>query len=111
MLYTTTAKHATTNTNEKELTTMTKHELLKEYSALCEAKKVRIDGIYNNSNKSDIQNAIDCLKCPDTELDDYLTVIKLKFPNTHSKITTNGNYKVHPYNRLYVYNTARLALA
>lgn len=90
---------------------MTKHELLKEYVELCEVKQMEIDGIYANSNKSTIQNAIDCLKCPDENMDDYMTIIKLKYPNTYSTISTNWNYKTHRFNRLYVYNTARLLLA
>lgn len=90
---------------------MTKRDLLKEYHGLCIAKEVEIEGIYSNSNKSDIQAAIDCLKCPDEVLDDYMTVIKLKYPNTHRTISAVGDFKTHKFNRFYVYNTARLLLA
>jgi hypothetical protein len=90
---------------------MTKKELLKEYHNLCSTKKVILDGIYDNSNKDTIQNAIDCLKCPDETLDEYMTVIKLKYPNTHRTIANNGDFKRHSYNRLHVYNTARLILS
>jgi hypothetical protein len=90
---------------------ITKRDLMLEYNSLCDKMKMRIDGIYNNCNKDTIQNAIDCLKCDDKTLDDYMTVIKLKYPNTHRTISSNGDYKRHPFNRLYVYNTARLIVS
>jgi hypothetical protein len=88
----------------------TKADLLKEYRALCDVKRVTLDGVYSNSNKSDIQNAIDCLSCSDELMDKYMTVIELKYPNMHRAIS-KSNFKRHSYNRLFVYNTARLALA
>jgi hypothetical protein len=90
---------------------MTKQELLKEYADLCEVKGVEIDGIYASSNKSEIQAAIDCLKCPDETLDDYFTIIKLKYPNIYRTISTNGDFKSHRYNRFYVWTAARALLA
>jgi hypothetical protein len=90
---------------------MTKSELMKEYNRLSEEKGVHLDGINCNCNKSQIENAIECLKCSDETLDEYLTVIKLKYPNTYNTIKNNGNYKHHSYNRLYVFNTARMILA
>lgn len=90
---------------------MTKRELLQQYSTLCDTHQIyRLDGIGENSRKDEIQNAIDCLSCPDETLNDYMTVVKLKYPNTHRTIANNGDWKTHPHNRLYVYNTARLAL-
>ena len=89
---------------------MTKTELIKEYERLSTEKKVHIQGINYNSNKSELENAIHCLLCDDETLDDYLTVIKLVYPNTYNVIKNNGDYKTHPHNRLYVYNTARAAL-
>ena len=89
---------------------MTKSELLKEYAQLCEEKRVKLDGVYSNSNKQDIQNAIDCLKCSDETMREYLTVIKLKYPNMYRAIVAS-DFLHHNYNRLFVYNTARLALA
>ena len=91
---------------------MTKNELLNEYRTLCNKKGLfsELDGINGNSRKDDIENAIDCLKCSDEKLDEYLTIIKLKFPNTYNTIVNNGNYKTHRFNRLYVYNTARMIL-
>lgn len=44
---------------------MTKAELLKEFDKLQKEKEIRIEGIHCNSNKSTIENAIECLKCPD----------------------------------------------
>lgn len=90
---------------------MTKWELLKELKRLLEEKGIyNLDGINESSRKSEIQNAIDCLNCNDEQMADYLTVIKLKYPNIYNTVTRN-NYLVHKYNRLYVYNTARLTLA
>jgi len=92
---------------------MTKNQLLDEYNKLCEQKGMftKIDSINGNSGKDEIANAIDCLKCTDEKLDEYLTVIKQHFPSTYKKICTVGNYKTHRFNRLYVYNTAKLMLA
>lgn len=89
---------------------MTKNELIKQFNDLCIAKKCHIEGIYSNSRKDEIQNAIDCLECSDEKLDEFMVVVKLKYPNTYKAIATNGDYKHHSYNRLHVYNTARLIL-
>lgn len=90
---------------------MTKAELMKEFDNLEKEKGVHIDGIYWNSTKSTIENAIECLKCPDELLDKYLTVVTLKYPNSGRKIANNGDFKRHSFNRLYVFNTARMILA
>lgn len=90
---------------------MTKDELMKEFDELEKEKGVRIDGIYYNSKKSTIENAIECLKCPDELLDKYLIVFSLKYENTGRVIAENGDFKRHSFNRLYVYNTARMILA
>lgn len=90
---------------------MTKAELMKEFDALQEQKHVHIDGIYWNSTKSTIENAIECLKCPDELLDKYLTIVSLKYENTGRVIAENGDFKRHSHNRLYVFNTARQILA
>ena len=90
---------------------MTKAELLKEFDRLEKVKGVRVDGIYCNSNKSTIENAIECLKCPDELLDKYLMVVSLKYPNSGRVIAENGDFKRHSHNRLYVFNTARMILA
>ena len=90
---------------------MTKAELMKEFEKLQKEKAVRIEGIYWNSNKSTIENAIECLKCPDDLLDKYLTVVSLKYENTGRAIAENGDFKHHPFNRLYVFDTAKQILA
>lgn len=90
---------------------MTKAELMKEFQELEEEKQMHIDGIYWNSNKSTIENAIECLKCPDELLEKYLMVVCLKYENTGRTIANNGDFKHHSYNRLYVFNTARQILA
>ena len=90
---------------------MTKRELMQELAAELEAKQInRLDEINSNCNKDTIQNAIDCLRCPDDVMADYLTVIKLKYPNIYRTVT-QSNYLRHSYNRLWVYNTARQAIA
>ena len=90
---------------------MTKKDLMKEFNELQEEKKCRIEGIYWNSNKSSIQNAINCLKCSDEMLEKYLIVVSLKYENIGKTIKNNGDFKHHPHNRLYVFNTARAILA
>ena len=90
---------------------MTKAELLKEFDKLQNEKGIRIEGVYCNSNKSTIEIAIECLKCPDELLDKYLTVVTLKYPNIGRVIAENGDFKRHTHNRLYVFNTARQILA
>lgn len=90
---------------------MTKAELMKEFEALQEEKAVRIEGIYWNSTKSTIENAIECLKCPDELLDKYLMIVRLKYENIGRVIAENGDFKRHSHNRLYIFNTARMILA
>lgn len=90
---------------------MTKAELMKKFKELEQLKNCHIDGIYDNSKKDQIQNAIDCLECPDELLEKYLTVVSLKYENIGRTIANNGDFKHHQYNRLYVYNTARQILA
>lgn len=90
---------------------MTKAEMMEKFHELEQEKGVHIDGIYWNSRKSEIQNAIDCLECPDDTLEKYLVVVSLKYENIGRTIANNGDFKHHNYNRLYVYNTARQILA
>ena len=91
--------------------TMTKNDMLKELQAeLDKAKMYRLDGINANCNKDTIQNAIDCLRCSDETMADYLTIVKLKYPGIYRTIM-QSNYLKHPFNRLFVYNTARQAIA
>lgn len=90
---------------------MTKNELLKQLKELEKIKKIHIDGISVNSNKSIIQNAIDCLNCSDEVLDKYLIVVTLKYENIGRTVAQNGDFKHHAHNRLYIYNTARQILA
>lgn len=90
---------------------MTKSELMKKFEELQKEKKCRIEGIYWNSRKSEIENAINCLECPDDMLEKYLLVVSLKYENIGQTIANNGDFKHHQHNRLYVYNTARQILA
>ena len=90
---------------------MTKNEMLKELDRLEREKSVHLDGIGQNSNKATIQGAINCLNCPDDILEKYLIVLSLKYPATAERIKENGDFKKHRFNRLYVYDTARMILA
>lgn len=72
---------------------MTKAELLKEFDKLQKEKEIRIEGIHCNSNKSTIENAIECLKCPDELLEKYLTVVSLKYENIGRTIAENGDFQ------------------
>lgn len=78
---------------------MTKAELLKEFDRLEKEKGVHIEGIYYNSKKGTIENAIECLKCPDELLNKYLMVVSLKYPNSGRVIAENGDFKRHSHNR------------
>jgi 4-diphosphocytidyl-2C-methyl-D-erythritol kinase len=90
---------------------MIKRELLKKLEISLQSKGIySIDEIGTNSNKSEIENAINCLNCTDETMNDYLAVIKLKYPNIYNTVTQT-NYLTHRYNRLWIYNTARLELA
>lgn len=88
---------------------MTKVELFKEYQNLLEQKGMRkIDDINFNCNKSTIEFAINCLKCSDEQLDEYLIIVKEKYPNAY-KVIADGNsngcdYKYHSYRRWFVYH-------
>ena len=97
--------------DERMVDNMTKADLMKEFERLQEEKKCRIEGIYWNSRKDEIQNAINCLNCPDDMLEKYLMVVSLKYENIGRTIANNGDFKHHSHNRLYVYNTARMILA
>lgn len=90
---------------------MTKAELMQEFEELQDSKGVKIEGIYYNSKKGEIENAIECLRCPDELLDKYLMLVSLKYENIGRAIAENGDFKHHSHNRLYVYNAARAILA
>lgn len=90
---------------------MTKAELMKKFETLEDEKRIHIEGINWNVQKSTIANAVECLECPDELLDKYLTVVTLKYPNIGRVIAENGDFKRHAHNRLYVFNTARQILA
>nr|DAM18626.1 MAG TPA: hypothetical protein [Bacteriophage sp.]DAN64169.1 MAG TPA: hypothetical protein [Bacteriophage sp.] len=90
---------------------MTKGELIQELERLEAEKGVRIEGVYRSSDKFTIENAIECLKCPDELLDRYLTVIQLKYENTGRIIAKDGDFKHHSRNRRWVFNMARTILA
>ena len=92
---------------------MTKSELMEIYNTLLAIKGFRkIDGITRNSNKKTLENAIECLECADSKLDEYAIVVKLKYPNIFRTIASNEtDFKNHAFNRLYVFNTAKMILS
>ena len=84
---------------------------MKKFEELQKAKQCHVEGIYWNSRKDEIENAIKCLECDDKTLEKYLIVVSLKYPNMGQTIANNGDFRRHSHNRLYVYNTARQILA
>lgn len=90
---------------------MTKRDMLLLLDKLEDEKGVRISQVNVNSNKNMIQSAIDCLNCSDELLDKYLDVLATEYPATARTIAGNGNFKLHRFNRYYVYSTARMILA
>ena len=90
---------------------MKKNDMLRELQAELDKANMQIlDGVNANCSKSEIQNAIDCMRCSDEEMGDYLTVVKLKYPNIYRTVT-QSEYLKHSYNRFFVYNTARQVIA
>lgn len=94
---------------------MTKKELMNRLNELLKIKGMsRIEtfsgSIGWNDNKATIEDAIKCLETTDEEMNDYLTVVKLAYPNTYKIIVGNGNYLTHSHNRYYVYTAARTIL-
>ena len=64
---------------------MTKRELLEKLENLLKEKGMcKIETfsgtIGQNNNKATIEDAIKCLEATDEEMNDYLTVFKLKYP-------------------------------
>ena len=95
---------------------MTKRELLEKLETLLKEKGMcKIETfsgtIGQNNNKATIEDAIKCLEATDEEMNDYLTVFKLKYPNSYTAVMKAGNWLTHSHNRYYVYCTARQILA
>lgn len=95
---------------------MTKRELLNKLQCLLDKKRMRkietFSGEINeNCNKSTIEGAIKCLEATDEEMNDCLTVFKLKYPNSYNTIINNGDWLTHSHNRYYVYCVAKTILA
>lgn len=90
---------------------MTKKDLMDRLEELLEEKGMRkADGVNWNSTKASIQSAVKCLELSDEQLDEYMTVFKLKYPNSYNVIINNGNWKTHYHNRFYVYSSAKAIL-
>lgn len=95
---------------------MTKKDLIKRLEELLEEKKMsKIELMLGgkvdwNCNKSTIEDAIKCLEATDEEMNDYLTVIKLKYNNIYQKVVQHENWITGSYYRYFVYCTAKEAL-
>lgn len=95
---------------------MKKKDLMDKLEALLAEKKMcKIETFSGkigwNNNKATIEGAIKCLEATDEEMNDYLTVVKLKYPNIYKTVVNNGNWLVHSHNRYAVYTMAKTALA
>lgn len=95
---------------------MTKRELLADLQSHLEALgmdhiELPLGGsVGSGCNKATIEGAIRCLDCDAEEMDDYLAVLRLAYPNICANITANPDWMTHPWMRFYVYATARAAL-
>lgn len=95
---------------------MTKRDLLKKMDELLSAKgmskiETLCGKIGEKDNKSMIEYAIECLEATDEEMNDYLTVVKLKYPNIYKKTIKKENWLTHSFCRFYIFSTAKSALA
>ena len=95
---------------------MTKRDLLKRLQQLLDEKGMyKIETfsgkINENCNKSTIEGAIKCLEATDEEMNDYLTIVKLKYPNIYKTVVGNGNWLIHSHKRYAVYTMAKSVLA
>ena len=85
---------------------MTKMQLFKKYEEQLAKKGMRrIDGITFNSNKTEIQNAIDCLECPDEQMEVFASAFEKEYPNIFRAMPKD--FKTHEFNRFYIYNTVK----
>ena len=94
---------------------MTKNELLNRLEELLNNKGMnKIETAFNcidsKCNKATIESAIKCLEATGEEMNDYLTVVKLAYPNTYKRILESGEWLTHSHNRYYVYSTAKMLL-
>jgi hypothetical protein len=90
---------------------MTKRDLLLKLDEELKKKGMSvITDINANSNKATLESAIRCLETSDEEMNDYLTVFKLAYPNSYNAIINNGNWLLHQFNRYYVYTSAKSLL-
>lgn len=96
---------------------MTKKDLMNRLGELLEEKKMpKIELMLGgkvdwNCKKSTIEDAIKCLEATDEEMNDYLTVVKLKYNNIYKKVVEDANWIIGSYYRYYVYTLAKMALA
>lgn len=89
---------------------MKKSEMLKELQTLLDIHGMaKIDNgngkVNENTTKPMIQSAIDCLKATNEQMNEYLTVFKLKYPNTYKNLSEH--WLTHSFQRYYVFSTAK----
>ena len=68
-------------------------------------EKRKLINTNENTKKELIQSAIDCLKATNEQMNEYLTVFKLKYPNTYKNLSEH--WLTHSFQRYYVYSTAK----
>lgn len=64
-----------------------------------------------NCKKSTIEDAIKCLEATDDEMNDLLTVVKLKHNNIYKKVVESGDWLTNSYHRYFVWTDAKMILA
>ena len=92
---------------------MAKNELVRKYEGLLEEKGLAcLEGVTSRSSKADLMNAIACLECTDEKMDELMGIVKHTYANICTTILGNRtDFKKHSFNRLFVFNTARICLA
>ena len=94
---------------------MNKKELLKKLDECLKKKGMKAIETFSgkigiSDNKATIEDTIECLEASDAEMMDYLTVIKLAYPNIYNAIINAGDFLTHSHNRYYVYGMARMII-
>lgn len=89
---------------------MTKYDIIKQIKEKEEEKHFHFTDCNMNCSKSMLLSFLECIECTDELLDDYFTVFKLVYPNSAKAAANNGNWKLHNFNRYYIFSTAKMIL-
>lgn len=83
----------------------TKKELWALYNETLELRGISpLEEVNSNSNKTTLEQAISCLNCPDERLDDYMVLVKLKYPHVYTMTIKNPDWKLIGPARQFVFN-------